>query len=138
MDHANATLVEMADEGAITADERARMVIGVLPRRRSDLLGRFAGDGQFFGLKVEHCETNLVADVAWAAYEQDGNKEALANKHASFFRATFAPTLAGTLAPKSDAERSRAFSDRLESGLQQRLASQPQPISSLVETMVLA
>jgi hypothetical protein len=87
---------------------------------------------------VEHCETNLVADAAWAAYEQDGNKEALANKHASFFRATFAPTLAGALAPNSDAERSRAFSDRLESGLEQRLASQPQPINSLVETMVFA
>jgi hypothetical protein len=138
MDHANATLTEMVDEGAITADERARMVIGAWPRRRRDLLAPFAGDGQFFDLKVEHCETNLVADAAWAAYEQDGNKEALANKHASFFRATFAPTLAGALARNSDAERSRAFSDRLESGLQQRLASQPQPISSLVETMVLA
>jgi hypothetical protein len=138
MDHANATLTEMVDEGAITVDERARMVIGAWPRRRRDLLAPFAGDGQFYGLKVEHCETNLVADAAWAAYEQDGNKEALANKHASFFRATFAPTLAGALARNSDAERSRAFSDRLESGLKQRLASQPQPLNSLVETMVFA
>jgi hypothetical protein len=138
MDHANATLTEMVDEGAITADEQARMVIGSWPRRKRDLLAPFARDGQFFGLKMEHCETNLVADAAWAAYEQDGNKEALANKHASFFRATFAPTLAGALARNSDAERSRAFSDRLESGLKQRLASQPQPLNSLVETMVFA
>jgi hypothetical protein len=138
MDHANATLTEMVDEGAITVDERARMVIGAWPRRRRDLLAPFAGDGQFYGLKVEHCETNLVADAAWAAYEQDGNKEALANKHASFFRATFAPTLAGALARNSSSERSRAFGDRLESGLQRRLASQPQPLNSLVETMVFA
>jgi SAM dependent carboxyl methyltransferase len=85
LDHANATLAEMVDEGAITADERARMVIGVWPRRRRDLLAPFSGDGQFCGMKVEHCETNAVADAAWAAYERDGNKVAVANKHALFF-----------------------------------------------------
>jgi SAM dependent carboxyl methyltransferase len=116
MDHANATLTEMVDEGAITADERAPMVIGAWPRRRRDLLAPFAGDRQFCDLKVEHCQTNVVADAAWAAYEQDGNKEALATRHALFVRTTFAPTLAGALAHNSDAERSRAFSDRLESG----------------------
>jgi hypothetical protein len=76
--------------------------------------------------------------AAWAAYERDGNKVALTNQHALFFRTTFAPTLAGALAGDGAAERSRAFTDRLESGLQRRLASQPQPINSLVETMVLA
>jgi hypothetical protein len=64
MDHANATLAEMVDEGAITADERARMVLGVWPRRRRDLLAPFARDGEFCDLKVEHCETNVVADPA--------------------------------------------------------------------------
>jgi hypothetical protein len=138
LDHANATLAEMVDESAITAEERARMVIGVWPRRKRDLLAPFSGDGQFCGLKVEHCETNAVADAAWAAYERDGNKEEVANKHALFFRATFAPTLAGALAHNSDAERSRAFCDRLESGLKQRLAGKPQPINSLVATIVFA
>jgi hypothetical protein len=87
---------------------------------------------------VEHCETNVLADAAWADYERDGIIEALANKQALFFRVVFAPTLAQALAANSDAERLRAFSNRLESGLKRRLASQPRPINSLVETIVLA
>jgi hypothetical protein len=138
MDHANATLVEMADEGAITADERARMIVGVWLRQRRDLLAPFARDGQFHGLKVEYCETNELPDAAWAVYERDGNNESLANEHALFFRAIFAPTLARALARNDDAKRLRAFGDRLESGLKRRLASQPQPVNSLVETIVLS
>src|SRR6516165_8235073 len=42
MDHANAALAEMVDEGAITADERARMAFGVWTRRKRDLLAPFA------------------------------------------------------------------------------------------------
>ena len=93
--------------------------------------------GQAF-LRVEHCETNALGDPAWADCERDGNKEALASKHAAFFRAVFAPTLAGALARDSEVERLRAFSDRLESGLKRRLASEPQPINSLAETIVFA
>jgi hypothetical protein len=138
VDHANATLAEMVDEGAITADERARMAIGAWPRRKCDLLAPFTRGGQFRDLRVEHCETNALADVAWADYERDGNKEAFAIKHALFFRAVFAPTLASALAHDSGAKRLRAFSDRLESGLKRRLAIKPQPVNSLVETIVLA
>lgn len=137
MDHANATLTEMVDEGAITPDERARMAVGVWLRRRRDL-APFVRDGQFCDLKVEQFETNVLADAAWADYQRDANVEALANMQAVFFRAVFAPTLAGALAPNIDAERIRAFSDRLESGLKRRLASNPQPINSLVQTIVLA
>jgi len=138
MDHANATLAEMVDEGAITADERVRMALGVWIRRKRDLLAPFVRDGEFRDLKVEHCETNVLADAAWADYERDGIIEALANKQALFFRVVFAPTLAGALAANRDAERLRTFSNRLESGLKRRLASQPRPINSLVETIVLA
>ena len=138
MDHANATLAEMVDEGAITADERARMALGVWIRPKRDLLAPFVRDGEFRALKVEHSETNVLADAAWADYQQDGIIEALANKQALFFRVVFAPTLAGALAANGDAERLRTFSNRLESGLRRRLASQPRPINSLVETIVLA
>jgi hypothetical protein len=138
VDQANSTLAEMVDEGAITAEERARMAVGAWPRRRRDLLAPFAPGGHFHDLKVEHSETNALADPAWAEYELDGNKEALASKHAAFFRAVFAPTLAEALARDGEAERLRAFSDRLESGLKRRLASEPQAINSLAETIVLA
>src|ERR1700722_13359598 len=44
----------------------------------------------------------------------------------------------GALAQSGEPERRRAFSDRLEIGLKQSLADRPQPIDSLVETIVLA
>jgi hypothetical protein len=138
MDHVNAVLAEMVGEGAVTQNERARMVIGAWPRRRRDLLAPFARGGKFMELKVEHCETNSLPDAAWANYQGDGDEDALASAHALFFRTVFAPTLAGALAPSGEPERRRAFSDRLEIGLKQRLADRPQPIDSLVETIVLA
>jgi hypothetical protein len=138
MDDANAVVEEMVGEGAVTQNERARMVIGAWPRRRRDLLAPFARGGKFMELKVEHCETNSLPDAAWANYQRDGDKDALASAHALFFRTVFAPTLAGALAPSDETERRRAFSDRLEIGLKQRLADRPQPIDSLVETIVLA
>jgi hypothetical protein len=138
MDHANATFADMVVEHAITAAERARMVIGVWPRARRDLLAPFAREQRFSGLRVEHCETNTLVDAAWADYQRDGNAGALANKHALFFRTIFAPTLAGALERNRDAERLRDFSDRIELGLKQRLLNRPEPITSLVETIVVA
>jgi SAM dependent carboxyl methyltransferase len=137
MDQANATLAEMVEEGAITADERARMVIGVWPRQRSDLLAPFAGRGRFKGLKVEHCETNALTDSAWDEYQMSGNTEALAEKHALYFRAIFAPTLAGAL-HSNDIGHRGAFCDQLGEGLKRRLMNRPEPIKSLVETIVVA
>jgi len=137
MDQANATLSDMVAEGAIAADERARMVIGAWPRGRRDLLAPFARENRFSGLIVEHCQTNALADAAWVDYQRDGNAEALANKHALFFRTIFAPTLAGALERNRDAERVRAFNGRLEVGLKRRLVDRPEPINSLVETIVV-
>src|SRR5580700_3786417 len=88
MDHANAVLGEMEDEGAIRADERERMVLGACPRRKSELLAPFQA------LTVECCELISLADSAWGEYERDGNKQALATKHALFFRSIFVPSLA--------------------------------------------
>ena len=47
MDHANAVLEDMVDEGAIGADERAGMVLGSHPRQKDELLARFAKEGHF-------------------------------------------------------------------------------------------
>jgi hypothetical protein len=138
MDRANATLADMVDEGAIAAGEREKMALGVWPRRRRDLLEPFDGDGQHDGLTVEHCETNILPDAAWADFERDGDKEALATKHALFFRTIFAPTLAGALKRGADPKRRLAFLAQLESGLRRRLADRPQPIHSRVVTLVLA
>ena len=133
--HANEALGEIVAEGVIAAEERARMVIGSYPRRKRELLAPFSQDGQFRGLTVEHCELSQRHDPAWADYQRDPNREVLVGRHAAFFRAIFVPSLASAI---TDAGKHKAFADLLEQKLRQRLAEQPIPFHSLVQTMVLA
>ncbi len=97
MDHANAELKAMVEEGAITADEWARMALNVWPRRRAELVAPFADDGRFGSLVLKESETCVLRDPAWEAYEADGDKDALATKRAMFLRSVFSPTLASSL-----------------------------------------
>jgi hypothetical protein len=88
----------MVTEGTITADEtrahgprglattKARSSCAV-PTRRTIL--RFG----------------CLTDPAWAGYELDGDKRALAIKHAAFYRSVFAPSL--TSRNRSSAEIDR-------------------------------
>jgi len=140
MDQANAVLAEMVADGALMAEERARMVLRAYPRRKCDLLAPFARDGHFQHLTVEDFEMSALPDGAWTDYERDGNKEALATKQALFFRSVFMPSLASALdrVRLGDAEALRIFGDRLEAGLKRRLASQPAAMHSFVQTIVLA
>jgi hypothetical protein len=140
MDHANDVLAEMAKDGTITSEERARMVIGSHPRRMSDLLAPFATSEPFQDSTVEAFDESKVADPEWAQYEKDGDSKALATKQALFFRSVFAPSLAIALTRvrAGDSEALRAFADRLENGLKKRLELQPVPTHSFVQTIVLA
>ena len=140
MDQANAVLEEMVADGSITSKERARMVVGSYPRRKRELLAPFAPDGRFHDLSMEKIEISELPDPAWAEYEREGNKQALAMRQALFFRAIFMPSLASALdrVRSGDAEALRIFGDRMEVGLKLRLGSQPTPMHSLVQTVVLA
>jgi hypothetical protein len=140
MDQANAVLAEMVADGALMAEERARMVLRAYPRRKCDLLAPFARDGRFQDLTVEDFEMSALPDAAWTDYEGDGDKEALAIKQALFFRSVFMPSLASALdrIRSGDNEALRIFGDRLEAGLKRRLASQPAAMHSFVQTIVLA
>jgi hypothetical protein len=140
MDHANAVLAEMEKDGAIAAEERARMVIGSHPRRMSDLLAPFATNKPFENLSVEAFDESVVTDSAWEEFEKNGESRTLATKHALFFRSVFAPSLAVALTRvrAGDTDAPDAFGDRLESGLRRRLESQPEPMYSFVHTIVLA
>lgn len=140
VNHANEVLAEMAEEGAITAAERARMVSGSHPRRKADLLAPFAQNGRFLDLTVEAVDESVLTDSAWTDYERDGDSKALAAKHAPFFRSVFMPSLASALTRVriGDAEALTAFGDRLEDGLKRRLAKQPAAMHSFVHTIVLA
>jgi hypothetical protein len=140
MDHANAVLQEMVEEEAITAAERAGMVLGSHPRRKDEVLAPFAKDGSFQRLVVEDYAESLLPDVAWTEYQNTDDKEALARKKALFFRSTFMPSLASALTRVRDGDREAltAFADRLESGLTRRLVSNPARANILVQTIVLA
>ena len=140
MDHANAELKAMVEEGAITADEWARMALNVWPRRRAELVAPFAGDGRFGSLVLKESETCVLRDPAWEAYEADGDKDALATKRAMFFRSVFSPTLASSLnkGNAGDPGAEAAFTDRLTLELKRRLAADPAPMHSLVQIVVVA
>jgi SAM dependent carboxyl methyltransferase len=140
MDEANAVLGEMVVDGSITSEERARMVVGAYPRHKRNLLAPFERDARFQQLTVEDIEVSRLPDDVWVEYEQNRNKDALAMKHALFFRSVFMPSLACALnsVRAGDAAALRDFGDRLEIGLKRRLASQPYAMHSLVQTIVLA
>ncbi len=132
---ANEALAEMVAEGGVSAAECAGMVLGAYPRRRSELLAPFESHGQFNGLIVKHSELAELPDAAWVDYERDKNKDALATRHAQFFRSVFVPSLASAIA---DEAKRNTFPDRFEQMLKRRLADQPAPLHSFVQTMVLA
>jgi hypothetical protein len=133
--NANEALAEIVADGAISVKERASMVLGVCPRRQSQLLTAFSSDGQSCGLTVENCELSTLKDDAWADYKRDANKDLLATRQARFFRSVFAPSLASAIA---DEGKRNVFPDRLEEKLKRRLADQPAPLHSFVQIIVLA
>jgi hypothetical protein len=139
-DQANAELAAMVDEGAITVGERHRMAVNVWPRRRADLVAPFEPDGRFQSLILKGSETCTLRDMVWEAYEIDADAESLATKHAMFFRAVFAPTLASFLdrVRAGDPSASVAFADRLTTGLKRRIAASPAHMHSLVQIVVVA
>lgn len=136
MDEANDVLAEMVEEGAIRAEERERMVLATYPRRMRELRAPFNAEEHFQGLSLESCELLPLPDAAWADYERDGNEDALAMKHALFFRSIFVPSLAQVLSEAHDAERRRIFTNQVGERLKTRLARQPRPKHSFVQTMV--
>jgi hypothetical protein len=138
MDHANAALTELVDAGVVSVEERSRMTIAFCPRRERDLLAPFTERGQFMDLTVEHISTRDIPDGMWTDYALDGDAMALASKRALFFRVVFVPSIVQAPAVTRSGEERRAFADRLEEGVRQRLARAPARINSLVGTIVLA
>ena len=82
----------------------------------------------------------MLTDVAWAEFEQNSDREALARKHALFFRSIFMPSLAMAVSRvrAGDTKALSAFGDRLEEGLTRRIAEPPAPMHSSVQTIVLS
>ena len=109
------------------------------PRRKRDLLAPFEGNRKLEGLSLEDFMMSALPDAVWAQYERDRNKEALATKRALFFRSVFAPSLASALnaARVGDTAAVCRFADRLEQRLERRLACEPAPMHSCVQTILM-
>jgi SAM dependent carboxyl methyltransferase len=137
-DHANAALDELVAVGALTSEERARMVVGVHPRRKDDVRAPFKSNGVFQSLTLEEFVVSEVADTAWTQYESDRDAAALVESRALFFRSIFVPSLACALTGRQNEVVVRTFADQLERRLSQRLAIKPTAMPSLVQTMILA
>jgi hypothetical protein len=137
-DQANEVLAEMVHESTISRHEFESMTIGAYLRSQSELLAPFAQGGQFQGLALEAYEVFANPDPAWEDYQEDGDRDALAAKHALFFRSTFLPSLVSALAPARDAEELRAFAGQLEDGMRRRRAERPMAIDIVVQTIVLS
>jgi len=139
-DHAMTVLEEMVADGAIASEERLRMVLRAYPRRKGDLLAPFESNRNFQGLLLEGFQMSEVSGTAWVEYECDRDKEALAAKRALFFRSVFVPSLACALS------RTRAggggarddFADQLEQRLKRHLATEPEEMPTLVQTILFA
>jgi hypothetical protein len=139
IDHANEVLGEMVEEGSITADERAAMVLGSYPRRKEELLAPFK-NGEFQNLILEECEIFELPDTAWAAYRANGDAHGLAHQQASFFRAAFVPSLASALTTNNDdnGEVILRFADSFRDRLVRHVAGHPAPYDTCVEICVFA
>ena len=140
MDDANEVLAEMVDDGTITAEEKARMVLGSHLRNKGELIAPFAKGGCFHDLVLQECADSTLPDAAWAQYLQDADDEALARRRTLLFRSIFLPSLSSALerVQAGDAEAQSAFAHRLEDGLMRRQASHPAPADALVSTILLA
>ena len=117
----------MVAEGAITRAEYERMMIPSYPRTSAELLAPFGPQKKFSGLRAIHCSVTAI----------DHDAESLAARRASFFRATFAPSLARGLDRVSDGDARVAFVERLETGVRRRLVSYLKAEVNFVATLAL-
>jgi hypothetical protein len=136
-DCAGDVLQEMIVEGAITAQERERMIVLSYPRSPEELLAPFGPEGQFAGLKPIHCAQIPIGDIAWTQYERDRDAAALADRRAAFFRATFAPSLARALDSAFEEKARTTFLVRLEAGVRRRLLECFGPSGNFVAKLLL-
>jgi SAM dependent carboxyl methyltransferase len=139
MNRANEAVAEMVEAGAITAKERSGMVLRTYPRRADEVLSPFQQNSSFQALVLEDWQELPLSDSAWAEYQVNGDKHALANKQALFFRAVFMPSLAAGLDETlgRDGATYSSFADDLQLRLTHRLSDNPVDADTTVQTIVM-
>jgi SAM dependent carboxyl methyltransferase len=130
------TLVEMVNDGFISAQELRGMCIPTVGRSRADFLAPFA-EGTFHGLRVEEAEVFYSPDPFWSDYQQNGNAQEFGGRWAGFSRASVFPTFARCLVDRNSPHTTE-FVARLEAGMVARLAAEPEPMVIPLGRILLA
>ena len=119
-------LEELRASGLISDDELHRMCIPVVGRSAADFASPFAPRGRFEQLEIEHIDVFNAPDRFWAQYRVDGDARAFGARWAAFLRAAVFNALAIGLDGGRTDPRVPQFFDRLETGVAQRMAADPE------------
>ncbi|CAN5368933.1 hypothetical protein BH09ACT7_BH09ACT7_30380 [soil metagenome] len=133
-----AALGELTRDGLLTDEELRAMSIPTVGRSAEDFVAPFSPKGKFEHLTVEHLEVFDAEDRFWAQYQVDKNAKAFGAKWAAFARAAVFPTLASALSGGMTDPRCADFIERLEKGLGDRLAAEPEQMLIPLAKVVLA
>ncbi|EID18366.1 hypothetical protein MPHLEI_00425 [Mycolicibacterium phlei RIVM601174] len=119
-------LDEVSGAGLITSDERRRMCLPIVARSEADFCAPFAPKGRFEQLEIEHLEIFDAEDRYWNQYRRDGNARVFGAQWAAFARAAVFPSLLAALDGGATDPRASEFCERLEKGVAERLAADPE------------
>jgi hypothetical protein len=129
------SLMDLVEEGFMSASEKHRMVIPTYGRSRKEFMAPFEETGSFAGLSVEELEIFYGEDHLWSQFEENGDAQAFGARWAAFSRASVGPTLAAAL--DDYAARAPEFMEFLEARMAGRLAAAPEKSSMPLAKMVL-
>jgi hypothetical protein len=131
------TLVFMAGDGFLTAEELRHMAIPTVGRTREEFAEPFADDGSVAGLALERLEICEGEDRIWEDFERTCDADKFGAQWARFLRASVFPSLATALHPAGGAARAENLFNRLEAGTATRLAAAPARMTIPLARMVL-
>jgi hypothetical protein len=123
-----AVLLQLVDEGFLSAAELHRMAIPTVARSLSDLEAPLSGR-RFADLEIDHADDFLGQDPIWNDFECDGDARAFGARWAAFVRASVLPTLALGLDGGGVDTRAARFLDRVEAEMAARLAAAPENVA---------
>jgi hypothetical protein len=132
-----AEIAELVAQGLITEDEMHRMCIPMVSRRAGDLLAPFAPKGRLERLEVEHLEVFDAEDRFWTQYRVDHDAKVFGAQWAAFARASVFPSIAAGLDGGRADPRGADFMDRLEAGVAERMAAEPEEMQIPLAQLVL-
>ncbi len=133
----DAELWAMTAEGVVSRDEVLRMAIPSVGRTEAQLTAPFAPKNSFSGLTVEHLEIFDAEDQYWTKFQKGRDAATFVGKWMEFVRTSAFPALRSALDGGPETPHAQRFIERLESGLRERLESDPKPVRIRLAKLLL-